>query len=302
MKTVAITGAGGFIGRRIAQAALDAGWRVRAFTRAPEKLSANLAPLSWDLTESIPPDLLEGVDVVCHGAAYRPGDLNDDAQAERCMQLNAEGTLKLLRAAHAAHLPRFVYLSAGNAYQHSNAPIKESAQLFPVKRAAYYLASKLAGEIYVEHWDQLGKISGCILRISSVYGPGMDERGLIAVISRRLKAGQKVTLQNAGSFAADMVYVDDVARAAVAALDAPVHGPVNVGSGALSTSRDIATALAAILRAPEALIEPEPAKPEPDVGFGALDVTRARHELGFRPTTLYDGLTLYAASLEGFSS
>jgi UDP-glucose 4-epimerase len=290
MKTVAITGAGGFIGQRIAEAALAAGWRVRALSRSPEKLPAEFAPLRWDMEDGITPDLLKGVDAVIHSAAYRPDDLDDPAQADRCMRINAGGTLALLAAARDADAFRFIYLSAGNAYNSPQSPIPETAQLFPARRAAYYLSSKLMGEIYVSHWDQTGQISGCILRISSVYGPGMDERGLIAATARKLVAGQAVSLRNGGSFGADMVYVDDVARAAVTALDVPFHGAVNVGSGEVSTARDIAQALAAVLDADENLIRLELAAAAPEASFGALDITLARRELGYVPTPLREGL------------
>jgi UDP-glucose 4-epimerase len=292
MKTVAITGAGGFIGRRIASAALAAGWRVRALVRTPEKLSAELAPVRWDMEDGITPDLLENVDAVIHGAAFRPDDLDDPAQADRCMRINAGGTLALLTAAQAAGASRFVYLSAGNAYNSALSPIPETAQLFPAHRATYYLASKLMGEIYVSHWDRADKISGCILRISSVYGPGMDERGFIAATASKLAAGIAVSLRNGGSFGADMVYVDDVARAAIAAVGRPFRGAVNVGSGTVSTARTIAQELAGMLGADESLIRLEPATAEPESGFGALDITLARRELSYTSTPLREGLAL----------
>ena len=296
MKNVVITGAGGFIGRRIALAALTAGWRVRALTRSPEKLPVEFEPAYWDMENGVEEALLKNADAIIHGAAYRPDDLGDPAQADRCMRINAGGTLALLRAAQAAGISRFVYLSAGNAYNCAQSPIPETAQLFPIRRGAYYLASKLMGEVYVAHWDHLQKISGCILRISSVYGPGMDERGLIATTARKLASGQAVSLRNGGSFGADMVYVDDVADAAIAALAGSVSGAVNVGSGQLSTARDIAYALAGLLGADEKLIQLEPAAVAPDTGFGALDITLARRELGYAPTPLRQGLALTWAS------
>jgi UDP-glucose 4-epimerase len=289
MKTVAITGAGGFIGRRIARACLDAGWRVSALSRTPDRLPAEFAPLRWDMEEGTFPAELNHLDAVIHGAAYRPDNLDDPSQAEACMRVNAGGTLKLLQAAQAAGVKRFVYLSAGNAYDSALSPIPETAQLFPARRATYYLASKLMGEIYVSHWDRTGKIPGCILRISSVYGPGMDKRGLVAATACKLAAGQPVRLRNGGTFSADMVLVDDVAQAAIAALDSPFRGAVNIGAGKAVAAHEIANLLAELVGADPALIRLEPPT-APDTGFGALDITLARQALHFVPTPLRDGL------------
>jgi UDP-glucose 4-epimerase len=297
MKTVAITGASGFIGCRIARAALAAGWRVRALARSPERLPPEFGALRWDMEKLAAPAPLDGIDAIIHGAAYRPDNLDDPSQAEACMRINAGGTLALLTEAQAAGVRHFVYLSAGNAYNTTQSPIPETAQLFPANRATYYLASKLMGEIYVSHWDRAGKIPGCILRISSVYGPGMDERGLIAAMARKLAAGQTVLLRNGGSFSADMVYVDDVAHAAAVALDMSARGALNVGSGNASSAHEIASLLAEITGAEPGLIRTEPQSFE-EPRFGALDITRARQMLGYAPTALREGLARTWNSLQ----
>jgi UDP-glucose 4-epimerase len=291
MRTVAITGASGFVGRQIARAAVQSGWRVRALARSPETLPPEFSPLRWEIENpmTVP---LDGVDAIVHGAAYRPTDLDDPSQADACMRINAGGTLALLMAAQSAGIQRFVYLSAGNAYNSAYSPIPETAQLFPAQRATYYLASKLMGDIFVSHWDQAGKMPSCILRISSVYGPEMDRRGFIAATACKLAAGLSVSLRNGGSFSADMVYVGDVARAAVTALDVPFRGAINVGAGNASNMREIADMLVEIIGARPDLIHADPpSQVSPEPGFGALDITLARQVLGYMPTPLREGLT-----------
>jgi UDP-glucose 4-epimerase len=297
MKTVAITGASGFIGRRISKAALDAGWHVRALARTPDTLPREFSPMYWDMEDWMAPAALEGADAIIHGAAYRPDNLDDPSQAEACMRVNAGGTLALLESAQAAGVKRFIYLSAGNAYNTTQSPIPETAPLFPTRHATYYLSSKLMGEIYVSHWDQTGKLPGCILRISSVYGPGMDERGFIVETASKLAARQPVNLRNGGKFSADMVYVDDVAHAAAAALDAPFRGAINIGGGCAFTVREIACMLAELLGADPKLIRLEiPDGQEP--GFGALDISLARKTLHYTPTPLREGLVRTWDSLQ----
>ncbi|HWA70578.1 MAG TPA: NAD(P)-dependent oxidoreductase [Rhizomicrobium sp.] len=299
MKTVAITGATGFIGRRIVGAALKAGWAVRALSRDPARVvpQANVIAVRWDMDGPISHEFLVGADAICHGAAFRPDYLGDEKSAARCMEANAEGTLRLLRAATDANVPRFVYLSAGNAYAQGTGPFAETAQLFPDGRASYYLTSKLVGEIYVSHWDREGRISGCSLRISSVYGPGMDRRGLIPAMAAKLRAGQTVRLKNGGGFGGDMVCVDDVADAAVAALSSQHRGALNIGSGHYTTAREIAQLLAGMLQVSPDLVEIAPAGP-PEPGFGQLDISRARCELDYQPTPLSKGLVQLLATMD----
>ena len=75
MKTLAVTGATGFIGRRVVAAALDAGWSVRVLVRDAQQLASfsNVDGVVWDMgADDLPADALLGVDAVCHTAAYIP--------------------------------------------------------------------------------------------------------------------------------------------------------------------------------------------------------------------------------------
>jgi nucleoside-diphosphate-sugar epimerase len=218
--------------------------------------------------------------------------MQDPAQAERCFRVNALGTLDLLQAAESAGVKRFVHLSTGNAYRHSNAPVSEDALLYPSRRAPFYLASKLASEIYVDHWRTARRLSACTLRLASVYGPGMHDTGLIPTLAGRLRSGHKVTLVNGGRFAADMIYIDDVVRCVVAAMHSTAEGPLNVGTGVATSAREVAEALLGIIGRDESLVTYAESD-DTDPGFAPLDSSRARALLGLRTTPLREGLSAY---------
>ena len=302
MSTIAITGASGFIGRRLVNEAARRGWSVRALVRnrPPSAVAKNVVFVRWDALDATEPDMLAGVDVVCHLAAFIPPDFNDPGAAEACFRVNALGAVKLLEAASQAGLRRMVFFSSGNAYAPGPPLLKEDCPQRPARRAPYYLMSKVCGEVFVEHWAWSRGLSACSLRVGSVYGPGMDERGLLPTLARRLLAGEPVILRDGGLHTADFVHVDDVAAAALAAAEGDATGPLNIGSGEATAAAALADMLAALTGASPDLVHVE--KPRPGTGatgFGALDIGRARELLAYRPRSLRLGLREYVEWLAG---
>ena len=116
MRTIAITGASGFIGRRVVEIALGSGWRVRALCRDVSKFSSvrreGLEVRAWSLdSETDHTAGLAGVDAVCHAAALVPTNLQDVSLASECFEANAAGTARLLDSAVKTGVASFVYLS-----------------------------------------------------------------------------------------------------------------------------------------------------------------------------------------------
>lgn len=103
-RTALVTGTTGFLGAAIADNLASDGWTVIRTTR---KIDGNLAP-GWrffDLSDSLPPDLLDDVDVVVH-AGYV-----ERKRASNSFAINVEGTRRLLFAAR-QRKARFVFISS----------------------------------------------------------------------------------------------------------------------------------------------------------------------------------------------
>jgi UDP-glucose 4-epimerase len=303
---IALTGATGFIGQRVAQALVREGHSVRALVRDVERARAlpalagcELATV--DLEGALEPQALShaltGVSVLCHAAAYIPANQRDSQLAARCLQVNALATLSLVDAAISAKLSRLVHFSSGNVYEPAPTAVTEDAKTYPASRATYYLASKLCGELYVDHARRRGDLATTILRVSSVYGPAM-KGGVVPLFADRLARGERVKVSDGGRYQTDLVFVDDVVSAAVRAIERPtVEGPINVGSGRATTLLELARAIAALTGRDESAIEVEPAQTGPtDLGFAPLDVSRARALLGYTPTALSDGLRAFLSA------
>jgi nucleoside-diphosphate-sugar epimerase len=165
---VLLTGASGFVGRHLLQDLLARGYRVRTAGRDMASILPGAehvtigdlgAPIDWR-------PLLDGIDHVVHsaGLAHADGDIPE----ERYQAVNAEATLALARAAQAAGVRRFVFLSSIRAQSGpvSDRPLREADTPAPTDA---YGRSKLAAEQGLAGLD----LDWIALRPVLVYGPGV---------------------------------------------------------------------------------------------------------------------------------
>ena len=305
MSDLVITGATGFVGQRLVKKALDQEHRVEAWVRSPEKLeelkSSNLEIIQWRANgEEAMASRLESVDAVVHLAAYLPPSYGDQNQAEECFRVNALGTLELLEACSEADVDKFVFTSSGNVYTPGHESVDENSPTYPSWRAPYYLTSKLSGEVFVDHFRRSDALeSTVILRPPAIYGPGM-KGGVVPLFAQRLLAGEPIQVNDGGRHRVDLVFVDDVVDAILAAVARDVSGPFNIGSGTRPSILELAQSLVSICDVPEDLVEVEPASDGDEgdsTGFSGLDIQRARRELDYDPRSLEEGLRRYVDSL-----
>jgi UDP-glucose 4-epimerase len=290
---VAVTGAGGFLGQRVVARLLADGIDVLPLVRDPARAALPVPAVAWQIGDAPP---LADVQTVIHAAAHRPARYGDPAEAATCLRVNAEGTVALVEAAARAGVVRFVYVSSGHVYRDLGPPSREGDAIAPSHHAPYYLASKICGEWFVGAAHGAGRISAVTVRPSAIYGSGMPP-GLVATFASKLSAGAQVTVADGGRYAADLVYVDDVAAAIVAAAACGGPGAYNVGGGAPITTLELAHTLARLIGASEEQIRVDPqvaGRPGP-AGL-ALDITRARAELDYSPRPLEEGLRAMLAA------
>lgn len=180
---VLLTGASGFVGRHLLRELLARGYRVRTAGRGPTPVVPDMehvaigdlgAPIDWR-------PLLDGVDHVVHsaGLAHADGAIPE----ERYRAINTEATLALARAAQAAGIRRFVFLSSIRAQSGpiSDRPLSEADPPAPTDA---YGRSKLAAEQGLEELD----LDWIALRPVLVYGPGVKANMAALVKLARLPA------------------------------------------------------------------------------------------------------------------
>lgn len=286
---ILVTGGAGFIGSHCVDALVAAGARVTVV----DDLSAGRADRVPGGVELMELDIRDAAAVSAAFARARPdGVLHLAAQVSvprsvtdpaTDAAINVLGTANVLTAAIAAGARAFVNTSSGGAvYGDGPVPADESAPIAPLSP---YGASKAAAERYVDWAADTQGIAACSLRLSNVYGPRQDdqgEAGVVAIFVNRVLAGQPLELHGDGEQTRDFVHVADVVRAQLAALTAEARGPLNIGTGATTSIRQLAQA---VIDAGGDAADPElrfgPARAG-DVRHSLLTCDRAAEAIGFR--------------------
>ncbi len=212
--TALITGATGLIGSHVAELFREMGWRVRALIR-PASNAAFLEELSCQfvLADLTDPEAVrgaaEGCEIVIHAAAQ----LGTPASMEQHVEVNVEGTRRMLREAIRAGVRRFVHLSSVAVYgapPRDALPLDEESPLDgPISRDDHYSLTKRMAEDVVRKAGE--RIEWCILRPDMVMGERdrLFTPGVVRWASRPVLA----TL-GGGLSDLPLVYAGNVARAA----------------------------------------------------------------------------------------
>jgi len=230
---ILLTGVAGFIGSHVADFLTLEGRQVRGVDAFTETYSArqkrdNLAAVSRspdlelvtrDLARDDLGDLLDDVDAVVHLAGEPGVPASWGTAFTTYVERNIVATQRLLEAATAAGVDRFVYASSSSVYGPEDGPLLESAVPRPLSP---YGATKLAGEVLVGAYAQERGLPTVSLRFFSVYGPRQRPDMAAHRFIEALLDGRHIPVYGDGRQARDFTYVADVVAAVAAATTAPV--------------------------------------------------------------------------------
>lgn len=291
-----VTGGAGFIGGHIAERLLDLGQRVRVL----DNFSTGKRDTLLDLNGRFPRTLsviegdlrdaetvrrgMEGVSHVVHQAAL-PSVQRSIEDPIATHEVNATGTLRLLQAAHAADVQRFVFAGSSSVYgDQPESPKHEAMKSMP---KSPYALSKLMGEHYGTLFAELYGLPTITLRYFNVFGPRQrpdsDYAAVIPLFLRALLRGDRPTIYGDGLQTRDFTYISNVVDANVLALAGRgTNGSVlNIACGGSTSLLDVLAALQDIVgRQVDPQFEPARAG---DVRHSQARIDRARQELGFEP-------------------
>jgi UDP-glucose 4-epimerase len=239
-------------------------------------------------------------EALCHQAAQM--DVwRSVAEPDFDAEVNVLGTVRLLQSCVEHGVERFVFASTGGAIygEQDSFPAAEHHPQYPISP---YGVSKLAGERYLHFHNVHYGLRYAALRYANVYGPRQDphgEAGVVAIFCGNLTRGETSTINATGEQTRDYVYVGDVARANILALenDAP-SGAYNIGT-AVETS--VNSLYEMLLQASGKDLPPEhgPGKPG-EQARSCIDPAKANRLLGWCPEVdLSSGLRM---TLEHFDS
>jgi len=307
--TVLVTGGAGLIGSTIAEQLFEAGAaEVRVLDNLVRGRMANLDAvrdnpgfvfLEGDIRDrAAVAKAVAGCDYVFHQAALR---ITLCAEKPRdCLDVLAGGTLNVFEAAAEAKVRKVVYASSASVYGAADEfPTDEKHH--PYGNRTLYGAAKLFDEGIAKHFYDMTGLPSVGLRYFNVYGPRMDLTGAYTEVFIRwldcAEERRRPQIHGDGSATMDFVYVGDVARANLLAMQCdPDDAVYNVASGTETSLLGLWEAIQRVTGRFD--LEPEfhpPRKVNP-VPRRLADTTRAKRDLGFTTqVSLDDGLRELAA-------
>ncbi|MBB6421382.1 NAD-dependent epimerase/dehydratase [Streptomyces sp. AK010] len=290
---VTVLGASGFIGSVVTAALAARSTRVRAVARRPSPLPERNAHLvqvhTADLTD--PAHLADAVagshavvNLVLSSGGWRAADSAEGRRVNVGVLHDLLGVLGRRRGTGAPP----VVIQAGAVPQ---GPV-------PEEPATVYEQQKQQAERALEEAGREGVVRGVVLRLPTVFGDGhrdVHDRGVVAAMIRRALAGEPLTMWHDGTVLRDLIYVHDVARAVLAALehaDELAGGRWPVGAGRSLPLGEVFRAIAATVAAhtdrppvPVVTVEPPDHAPVTDFRDVVVDNSAFHAVTGWHPRT-----------------
>ncbi|HTN71307.1 MAG TPA: NAD-dependent epimerase/dehydratase family protein [Methylomirabilota bacterium] len=283
---IVVTGGAGFIASHIVDAYIDRGYEVHVIddfsTGRKENLNPKAIVHSLDIADRAAAAIIAKIkpDALNHHAAQM--DLRRSVEDPLLdARINIMGFVNLLEACKDAAVKKVIFASSGGAIYGDKEPIPADEE-HPTEPLSPYGVSKKTGELYLAYYHAAFRMPFVALRYSNVYGPRQSskgEAGVVAIFISQLLSGKNPMINGDGKQTRDYVFVGDVVKANVAALEADYIGPVNIGTG---KETDVLTICQVLRQGLKSAIEAVhgPAK----IGEqrrSCLDASRAKRVLGW---------------------
>jgi UDP-glucose 4-epimerase len=288
---ILVTGGAGFIGSHIVDQCIAAGHDVAIvdnFWSEGGGKSTNLNPKARfyrvDITDEASLDrVFDEVqpEVVSHQAAQHSVSVSTK-YPKLDAQVNVLGLLNVLTNCTRVGVRKIVFASSGATYGTPvRLPIDEDV---PQRPESPYGITKMVTEYYLRYWHEANGLNYTALRYGNVYGPRQDpngEAGVIAIFAKRFLKHETIRIDWDGEQQKDYVYVGDVARANLIALDHGDNDIFCIGTGKGTSVNEIFHDLEKITGyTPEVVHAPKRAG---DIHLAYFNSAKATRILGWKP-------------------
>jgi UDP-glucose 4-epimerase len=281
-----VTGGAGFIGSHMVDELLGHGYRIRVVDNLSGGRLSNLdhharnPDLSFEERDirALEPDasVFAGADVVIHFAGI--GDIVPSIERPtEYMDVNVQGTVRVLECARHAKAAKFVYAASSSCYGLAATPTRED---HPIAPQYPYALSKFQGEQAAFHWHRVYRLPVNSIRIFNAYGTRVRTTGaygaVFGVFFKQKLAGKPFTVVGDGTQRRDFLYASDVAHAFRLAAEARQTGEIwNLGAG----NPQSVNRLVELIGGDVVYVPKRPG--EPDVTWA--DISKITRDLGWSP-------------------
>lgn len=201
----------------------------------------SIYPLGGDIRDiDILNEAMKGVDYVFHLAAMWLLHCKDFPRT--AFHVNIEGTFNVLEACVNNNIKKLISSSSASVYGDAvDVPMTED---HPFNNKNFYGATKIAGEAMCTAFNDRYGLKVIGLRYMNVYGSGQDQHavysGVVPIMLNKIEAKEQPVINGDGSQAYDFIYVEDVAKANIAALKSDVDcAYYNVGTEVQTSIKEL---------------------------------------------------------------
>jgi UDP-glucose 4-epimerase len=289
---VLVTGGAGFIGSHVVDALVGADHEaavVDSFWPHGGGRRANLNPkaqlFEMDIRDAALADVFARFrpQIVSHHAAQHSVAISTQDPLLDA-DVNVKGLLNVLTLSARHGAAKVIFASSAATYGTPQyLPIDEQHPQLP---ESPYGITKMAAEHYLRYFAAAGALRYTVLRYGNVYGPRQDpngEAGVIAIFSSRILKGEPIRVDWDGEQQKDYVYVGDVARANLSALEGADNETVNIGTG-VGTSVNALHQSIVQVAGRDVSVTHAPKRPG-DVYRCVFAIAKAQRVLGWQPQT-----------------
>lgn len=264
---ILLTGATGFIGKNLVSYLNSKNISVDNINRDVLKNDKKLD----EFVKSKRMKTKKNYDVLIHLAAEL------DNSSKKLIPVNVTLTKKLLKLCVKNRIDRFIFASSHLVYGKTDyLPIDED---HPTKPKTNYGKSKLAAEEICKKYSKDFNLKISILRISSVYGYGQNEKYIIPRMLNDVCSKNIILYKYANGYQLmDLIHVDDVCNAILKSCKSKKTGTYNLSSGVGVTPLELAKTISALTR--NCVISIKNKKSE--TNHFLYDVSKIQQEFGFK--------------------
>lgn len=276
-KTVAVTGADGFIGSHLTAMLLEQGYKVRALaqynsfndwgwledvSRTNPSAASNLEIVTGDVRDAnFCREFVKGCGTVFHLAALIAIPYSYVAP-DSYVDTNVKGTLNMCQASRDAGVERLIVTSTSEVYGTAlYVPIPET---HPRQPQSPYSATKIGADAIALSFYNAFELPVVIARPFNTYGPRQSARAIIPTIISQIASGMRTIKVGDLTPTRDFNYVEDTCRGFIALAEtAGLEGrDINIATGTEISMLDTLKTIAEVMGA-EVEFEVDPARLRP---------------------------------------
>jgi nucleoside-diphosphate-sugar epimerase len=295
---ILVTGAGGFVGKRLVAQLTQSGHDVTALLHSPVPPedehyfdSGSVRRIFGDLETLDPvtlPGGIEGMVMLAQSAHFR----DFPAKARQVFEVNVAATFRLLDWARRECVQRVIVASSGGIYGGKlGGQFHETDGFATSTPLGFYLGSKACSEIVAQNYQQFFETL-IILRPFFIYGPKQRADMFVTRIMHNVRDGREITLNGFAGLRVNPIYVDDAVNAFAVALERTGNRVVNIAGPDVVSLREMAVLFGARFGR-----EPLFRHLDGDPIDYVADISVARTFLGLEPRSFADGIADTFATL-----